>query len=100
MSTMKALRPPLPHHRSLIWFASGAHAIPPHFVLAAASAPGRVEDTPRAGIIDQPAIQIAGVLSRGREWDISGFQTIHPVPLPRSKTLRYSHKSIPSEVRT
>jgi len=27
-----------------------------------------VEDTPRAGIIDQPAIQIAGVLSRGREW--------------------------------
>src|SRR5262245_36096049 len=43
MSTMKALRPPLPHHRSLIWFASGAHAIPPRFVLAAASAPERVE---------------------------------------------------------
>jgi hypothetical protein len=24
--------------------------------------------------------------ARGREWDLSGFQTIHPVPLPRSKT--------------
>jgi len=23
---------------------------------------------------------------RGREWDISGFQTTHPVPLPRSRT--------------
>src|SRR5215467_10249941 len=29
---------------------------------------------------------IAGVLSRGREWDISGLQATHPVPLPRSKT--------------
>jgi hypothetical protein len=26
------------------------------------------------------------VFSRGREWDISGFQAIHPVPLPRSAT--------------
>src|SRR5262249_18703976 len=30
-----------PHHRSLICFASGAHAIPPRFVLAVASAPER-----------------------------------------------------------
>jgi hypothetical protein len=28
---------------------------------------------------------IAGSLSRGREWAISGFQAIRPVPLPRSK---------------
>ena len=35
-----------------------AHAIPPRFVLADASAPGRVEDPPRAGIIGQPAIQL------------------------------------------
>jgi hypothetical protein len=68
-----------------ICFASGAHAIPPRFVLADASAPERVEDPPRAGIIGQPAIPIAGVLSRGREWDISGSQTMRPVPLPRSK---------------
>src|SRR5215813_14453392 len=79
--------PHSPHHRSLIWFASGAHAIPPRFVLAAASAPGRVEVPHRARIIGQPAIQIAGVLSRGREWDISGFQATRPVPLPRSRIL-------------
>ena len=29
---------------------------------------------------------IAGVLSRGRERDLSGSQAIRPVPLPRSKT--------------
>src|SRR5262245_34903422 len=66
-------------------------AIPPRFVLAAASAPGRVEVPHRARIIGQPAIQIAGVLSRGREWDISGFQATRPVPLPRSRILGDSH---------
>ena len=29
---------------------------------------------------------IAGLLSRGRERDLSGSQAIHPVPLPRSRT--------------
>jgi hypothetical protein len=29
---------------------------------------------------------IAGLLSRGREWDLPGSQAIHPVPLPRSGT--------------
>jgi hypothetical protein len=29
---------------------------------------------------------IAGLLSRGRERDLPGFQAIHPVPLPRSRT--------------
>ena len=29
---------------------------------------------------------VAGLLSRGRERDLSGSQAIHPVPLPRSKT--------------
>ena len=29
---------------------------------------------------------IAGLLSRGRERDLPGFQAIHPVPLPRSTT--------------
>src|SRR5262245_32924510 len=28
----------------------------------------------------------AGLLSRGREWDLPGSQAIHPVPLPRSRT--------------
>jgi hypothetical protein len=49
-------------------------------------APGRVEGPPRARIIVQPAIQPAGAISRGREWDLSGSQAIHPVPLPRSAT--------------
>jgi hypothetical protein len=52
----------------LICFASGAHAIPPRFMLAGASAPGRVEDPPRAGIIGQSAIQLPACFSRGREW--------------------------------
>ena len=59
---------------------------PPRFVLAAASAPERVEVPHRARIIVRPAIPVAGSLSRGREWDISGSQAAHPVPLPRSKT--------------
>jgi hypothetical protein len=29
---------------------------------------------------------IAGLLSRGRERDLPGFQAVHPVPLPRSRT--------------
>src|SRR5262245_33817529 len=77
---------PLTQPRSLIWFASGAHAIPPCFVLAAASAPGRVEVPPQAGIMVQPAILRAGAFSRGRKWDLSGFQATRPVPLPRSTT--------------
>ena len=55
-------------------------------MLAVNSAPGRAEVPHQARIIVQPAIPIAGSLSRGREWNISGFQTTHPVPLPRSKT--------------
>ena len=77
---------PLTHFRSLICFASGDHTIPPCFVLAASSAPGQAEAPPRARIIVQSAIQIAGSFSRGREWDLSGSQATHPVPLPRSKT--------------
>src|SRR5215510_945372 len=85
MSTMKALRPP-PSASPVTYLASGAHAIPPRFVLAAASAPERGEVPHRARIIVRPAIPFAGSLPRGREWDISGSQTILPAPLPRSKT--------------
>src|SRR6516162_2667704 len=77
---------PPTHSRSLICFASGAHAIPPCFVLAASSAPGQAEAPPRARIIVRPAILFAGAHSRGRERDLSGSQAPHPVPLPRSKT--------------
>jgi len=47
---------------------------------------GQLEVPPQARILVQPAIQFAGVLSRGREWDLAGFQATHPVPLPRSRT--------------
>src|SRR5437870_4044678 len=40
----------------------------------------------RAGVIVQPATRTAGLLARGRERDLPGSQTIHPVPLPRSTT--------------
>ena len=41
-----------------MWFASGPHAIPPWFVLADASAPGRIEGPLQARIVVQPAIQM------------------------------------------
>src|SRR6516165_10511043 len=40
----------------------------------------------RARAIVQPATRSAGALARGRERDLPGSQTIHPVPLPRSAT--------------
>jgi hypothetical protein len=50
------------------------------------SAPGWMEYPIRARAIVQPAAHFAGVLSRGRERDLTGSQAIHPMPLPRSKT--------------
>src|SRR5215467_5422232 len=44
------------------------------------------EGTFRARAIVQPATQTAGALARGRERDLPGSQTIHPVLLPRSAT--------------
>src|SRR5262249_28590883 len=52
----------------------------------ATCAPGRVGGDFRARAIVQPATQTAGALARGRERDLPGSQTIHPVPLPRSAT--------------
>jgi len=79
------LRLPATYPRSLICFASGV----PVILLAsclAACAPGRLEGAFQAGVIVQPATRIAGLLPRGRERDLPGFQAIHPVPLPRSTT--------------
>jgi hypothetical protein len=79
------LRLPATHIRSLICFASGVHAALLGSCLAAC-APGRSKGAFRAGVIVQPATRTAGLLSRGRERDLPGFQAIHPVPLPRSAT--------------
>jgi hypothetical protein len=80
------LRLPVTHPRSLICFASGLHAALLGSCLAAC-APGRSKGAFRAGVIVQPATQIAGsFFLRGRERDLPGSQAIHPVPLPRSTT--------------
>ncbi len=50
------------------------------------SAPGRVEDPIRARANGSAGCPPTGVLSRGRERDLTGSQAIHPMPLPRSKT--------------
>src|SRR5262249_38270963 len=76
ISTMKALRLPHTHPRSLIGFASRAHASPPCFVLAATSAPRQLEVLPRARVIVQPATQFAGAPSRGRERDLSDCMSL------------------------
>ena len=81
------LRLPVTPVRSLICFASGVHATLLGSCLAAcACAPGRLKGAFRAGVNVQPATRIAGLLSRGRERDLPGFQAVHPVPLPRSRT--------------
>src|SRR5207248_6872095 len=49
-------------------------------------APGRTEVSSRPGPLFVPATPISGLLARGREWDLSGLQAIHPVPLLRSRT--------------
>src|SRR5439155_3836741 len=49
-------------------------------------APGRTEVSSRPGPLFVPATPISGSLARGREWDLSGLQAIHPVPLLRSRT--------------
>ena len=77
------LRLPVTPVRSLICFAAGFHAALLGSCLAAC-APGRSKGAFRAGVIVQPATRSAGLLARGRERDLPGFQAIHPVPLPRS----------------
>jgi len=78
------LRLPGTHPRSLICFASGVHATLLGSCLACA--PGGSE----GGLPGQGPCStgdpIAGLLSRGRERDLPGFQAIRPVPLPRSRT--------------
>jgi hypothetical protein len=49
-------------------------------------APGRLEASSGPGPWFLPAAPISGLLARGRQWDLSGLQAIHPVPLLRSRT--------------
>src|SRR6266540_3536113 len=82
--TTKALR--LPTRVSVVayWFASTVHAIllPSCAALALPQA--------RRSLAGQGLRAAGGPtlqrLARGREWDLSGLQAIHPVPLLRSRT--------------
>jgi hypothetical protein len=81
---MKALRLPIRASAVTYGFASAVHPIPPAFVFAAALLQGR-------GSLPGPGFERTGrptfrLLSFGREWDLSGLQTILPVPLLRSST--------------
>jgi hypothetical protein len=82
--TTKALRLPIRASAVTYGFASAVHPIPPAFVFAAALLQGR-------GSLPGPGFERTGrptfrLLSFGREWDLSGLQTILPVPLLRSST--------------
>ena len=82
--TMKALRLPVRASTVAYWFASTAHAILLHSCLAAALPDAR-RSRPGQGLCwyRPPFLRFA---ARGREWDLSGLQAIHPVPLLRSRT--------------
>src|SRR5262245_39202506 len=49
-------------------------------------APGCLEKPSEPGSLFNRQPQSTGLLARGRERDLPGFQAIHPVPLPRSST--------------
>ena len=69
--------------RSFVCFRSPRD--PPSFVCRR-SAPGRSEVPSRPGPLFSRRPHTSGLLARGREWDLSGLQAIHPVPLLRSRT--------------
>ena len=83
---IEVLRLPVTHPWSLICFASGVHATLLGSCLAAcACAPRGLEVAIRPGSIFNRRPDCRFIL-RGRERDLPGFQAIHPVPLPRSRT--------------
>jgi hypothetical protein len=74
---MKALRPPLSASPVAYLFRFRCPRVPPRFVLAGASAPGWVEDPPRAGIIGQSAIQLPAC----SHVDVSGTSQVSRRPI-------------------
>ncbi len=82
-STMRALRLPMHASTAAYWFAAAVHAS--SFFRVRLCAPVRAEVSSGPGfwwcrLPQSPA------LARGRAWDLSGLQAIHPVPLLRSTT--------------
>jgi hypothetical protein len=81
---MKALRLPIRVSTVTYWFAPAAHALLLSFV-SRLGAPTSAEVACRPGPFFMPAALLR-LLSRGRKWDLSGLQAIHPVSLLRSRT--------------
>ena len=81
---MKALRLPIRVSTVTYWFAPAAHALLLSFV-SRLGAPASAEVACRPGPLLLPATLLR-LLSRGREWDLSGLQAIRPVSLLRSRT--------------
>lgn len=82
---MKALRLPVPASPAAYLFRFRGPRDSSSFVLASLALPGRRRSDPSRDLCSA-GCPFAGVLSRGRERDLTGSQAIHPMPLPRSKT--------------
>jgi len=82
--TMKALRLPI-RVSTATYLVRGRSPHDPSIVRARLCAPGSSEASSGPGLCCAgcPSFRLC---SRGREWDLSGLQTIHPVPLLRSRT--------------
>src|SRR6266568_6934045 len=81
--TMKALRLPTRLSPVAYWFAPAAHTI---LRCSCSLARSRKDGGPfraRALFCRLPLVRLPAC---GREWDLSGLQAIHPVPLLRSRT--------------
>jgi hypothetical protein len=85
VSTMKALRLPARAFPVTYLVRFRAPHVSPNFVLAFTALPFRWRTGTGPGTFSTGCPR-AGLLSYGRERDLSGSQTIRPVPLPRSKT--------------
>ena len=85
LGTMKALRLPIRVSTVAYLFRFRSPRDPPSFVLACAL-PEESEVPSGPGPLMVPAAPFSGLPTRGREWDLSGLQAIHPVPLLRSRT--------------
>jgi len=82
---MKVLRLPTRVSTVAYWFASAAHAIPPLVRVSPWRSWKLGDSLPGPGLLLLPAALLR-LLSREREWDLSGLQTFHPVPLLCSRT--------------
>ena len=81
---MKALRLPI-RVSTATYLVRGRSPHDPSIVRARLCAPGSSEASSGPGLCcaGRPSFRPC---SRGREWDLSGLQAIHPVPLLRSRT--------------